>query len=41
MSPNHRIFLNIIAIYGRSLYALVNSLPVDAGAMVIFVKEWE
>ena len=26
MSPNRRIFLNIIATYGRSLYALVCGL---------------
>ena len=26
MSPNRRIFLNIIATYGRSLYALVIGL---------------
>ena len=26
MSPNRRIFLNIIATYGRSLYALVIAL---------------
>lgn len=26
MSPNRRIFLNIIATYGRSLYALVTGL---------------
>ena len=31
MSPNKRIFLNIIATYGRSLYALVCGL---------FVSRW-
>ena len=31
MSPNRRIFLNIIATYGRSLYALVCGL---------FVSRW-
>ena len=31
MSPNRRIFLNIIAMYGRSLYALVCGL---------FISRW-
>ena len=31
MSPNHRIFLNIIAMYGRLLYALVCGL---------FISRW-
>ena len=31
MSPNHRIFLNIVATYGRSLYALVCGL---------FISRW-
>ncbi len=31
MSPNRRIFLNIIATYGRSLYALVCGL---------FISRW-
>ena len=29
MSPNRRIFLNIIATYGRSLYALVCGLYIS------------
>jgi len=29
MSPNRRIFLNIVATCGRSLYALVDGLDVD------------
>ena len=35
MSPNHRLSLNIIATYGRSLYVLVNGLDVDDGAREI------
>ena len=35
MSSNHYIFLNIIAPYGHSLYALVNGLDVDDGAREI------
>ena len=31
MSPNRRIFLNIVATYGRSLYALVCGL---------FISRW-
>ena len=31
MSPNRRIALNIIAMYGRGLYALVNGLDVEDG----------
>ena len=29
MSPNRRIFLNIVATYGRSLYALVCGLVIS------------
>ena len=29
MSPNRRIFLNVIATYGRSLYALVCGLVIS------------
>lgn len=35
MSPNHRVSLNSIAMYGCGLYALVNGLDVDDGAREI------
>ena len=38
MSPNRRIFLNIIATYGRSLYALVCGLFISRWVLAAFVK---
>ena len=35
MFPNHRLTLDITAMYGRSLCALVNGLDVDDGAREI------
>ena len=39
MSPNRRIFLNIVATYGRSLYALVCGLGI--GQWVLAVRGLE
>lgn len=36
MSPNRRIFLNIVATYGRSLYALVIGLFTARWALWVF-----
>ena len=38
MSPNRRIFLNIIATYGRSLYALVCGVFVGRWVLVAVGK---
>lgn len=38
MSPNCRIFLNIIATYGRSLYALVCGLFISRWVLAAFGK---
>jgi len=40
MSPNRRIFLNIIAAYGRSLYALVCGLFVSRRVLAVGKSEF-
>ena len=39
MSPNRRIFLNIVATYGRSLYALVCGLFISRWVLAALGKE--
>ena len=39
MSPNRRIFLNIIATYGRSLYALVCGLVISLWLVAVGKSE--
>ena len=38
MSPNLRIFLNVVATYGRSLYALVCGLFISRWALAALGK---
>ena len=38
MSPNRRIFLNIVATYGRSLYALVCGLFISRWVLAVVGK---
>ena len=38
MSPDRRIFLNIVATYGRSLYALVCGLVIGRWALAALGK---
>ena len=40
MSPNRRIFLNIVATYGRSLYALVCGLVISLWLVVVGKSEF-